>query len=254
MSRIHGSTEDGEPVRLDEAKVSEFFERRAERIPELGATRAVIYQDNHPDLAERRDAHERAHLTPLLRLTGTQRLLDVGCGTGRWTTTLGPLVSHYHGFDFASGLVAHATAMHADPPRVRFSVADASDFDLDRIGENKPFDRVLVSGVFIYLNDDALLRALRCVDAATDPEGLVLLREPVAQVERLTLVDHHSDDLASDYHAIYRTAPDLLAAAESVFAARDRVLLDRGFVYDDPGMNNRTETRQEWFLFGAGPR
>jgi SAM-dependent methyltransferase len=250
MSRIHGTSGDGNSTRLDESKVSRFFDRRAERIPELGPTRAVIYQDHDPDLAERRDAHERAHLTPLLRLTGAERLLDVGCGTGRWTTTLGPLVSHYHGFDFAEGLVAHARAEHADPPHVVFSVADVADFDLERLGEQMPFDRVLVSGVFIYLNDDALLRALHSLDGATSPDGFILLREPVAQVERLTLVDHHSEDLDAEYHAIYRTASELFAGTDEVFAPRGRVLVDRGFVYDDPSLNNRAETRQEWFLFG----
>ena len=139
MSRIHGTPEDGAP-RIDESKVSDFFQRRAARIPELGPTRAVIYQDHHPDLAERRDQHERSVLTPLLRLDGSQRLLDVGCGTGRWTATLGGLVSHYHGLDFAAGLVEHARAEHGDPPHTVFSVADASDFSLAQPQEDQPFD------------------------------------------------------------------------------------------------------------------
>jgi SAM-dependent methyltransferase len=252
MSRIHGMPADGSPVRIDESKVSQFFEQRAARIPELGPTRAVIYQDHHPDLAERRDQHERSVLTPLLRLDGAQRLLDVGCGTGRWTATLGGLVSHYHGIDFAPGLVEHARREHGDPPRTIFSVADASDFNLSQLGETQAFDRALVSGVFIYLNDDALTSALGCLDRATTPDATILLREPIAQDQRLTLVDHHSVDLDAEYHAIYRTRAELLAAANDAFAGTGRVLADHGSVYDDPTLNNRSETRQEWFLYGPG--
>lgn len=254
MSRIHGTPADGSPARLDPAEVSKFFEGRAARIPQLGPTRAVIYQDHHPDLAERRDQHERAMLTPLMRLDGSQRLLDVGCGTGRWTDTLGELVAHYHGIDFAAGLVEHARADHGNPPHTLFSVADASDFSLARLGETQPFDRALVSGVLIYLNDDALLSALECLDAATTPDALILLREPVAQEDRLTLVNHHSVDLDADYHAIYRTGAELLDAAAVAFGDTGRALVERGYVYDDPALNNRSETRQEWFLFAPGER
>lgn len=241
-------------ARIDEAKVSSFFERRAARIPELGPTRAVIYQDHHPDLAERRDQYERSVLTPKLSLDGTQRLLDVGCGTGRWTTTLDELVEHYHGIDFAEGLVEHARGTHGNPPHTMFSVADASDFTLEQLGEDQPFDRALVSGVFIYLNDEALDSALECLDSATTPDAVILLREPVAQEERLTLVDHHSADLDADYHAIYRTRAELLDAATTAFAATGRVLVDHGYVYDDPDLNNRRETQQEWFVFSVAAR
>ncbi|WP_244247109.1 class I SAM-dependent methyltransferase [Nocardioides euryhalodurans] len=247
-----GKGEEGDHLRLDSEKVSKFFERRAARIPELGATRAVIYQDRHPDLAEKRDAYERRVLTPRLELDGSQRLLDVGCGTGRWTSTISSKVASYHGIDFAPGLVEHAAAEHGQPPRVRFSVADASDFSLDSLGEHEPFDRVLVSGVFIYLNDDGLDSALRCIAGATVDGALVLLREPVAQGDRLTLVDHHSEELDADYHAVYRTRAELLGAIEAAGGVPGFTLRGHGYVYDDPDLNNRRETQQEWFLLSTG--
>jgi cyclopropane fatty-acyl-phospholipid synthase-like methyltransferase len=250
MSRVYG-TPDGRPPRIDQRKVSTFFEERAARIPELGPTRAVIYQDKHPDLAERRDQHERSLLTPKLGLTGGQRLLDVGCGTGRWTRTLRGRVARYHGIDFAPGLIEHARHEHGDPPQVVFSVADVSDFSLSQIDVDAPFDRVLVSGVFIYLNDDALDRALMCLDQVMTADALLLLREPVAQDLRLSLVDHHSEDLDADYHAIYRTREELLRASAAAFGASRRALVDHGYVYEDANLNNRRETRQEWFLFST---
>lgn len=251
MTRVYGTPEGSRSLRLDEQKVGSFFARRAERIAELGPTRAVIYQDPHPDLAERRDEHERTTLTPLLSLDGRQRLLDIGCGTGRWTPSLRDRVTHYHGIDFAPGLVEYAKATYEDLPHVRFSVADAARFTLEGLGEDEPFDRALVSGVLIYLNDEALLEALRNLDRALSPDAVLLLREPVAQRERLTLVDHHSDDLDADYHAIYRTRAELTQALDAVLGSGRRTLVGHGFVYDDPSLNNRSDTRQEWFRVGA---
>jgi SAM-dependent methyltransferase len=83
----------------------EFFEERARRVEHLGPLRAVIYQDKHPDLAERRDEAEKEKLLPILKLAPSLRLLDVGCGTGRWADTVVPLVAAYHGIDISPGLV-----------------------------------------------------------------------------------------------------------------------------------------------------
>src|SRR5690606_19433965 len=135
----------------DRAEVDAFFRQRAERIPDLGPVRAVIYQDKHLDLAERRDVAEKARIYPRLRLDGTQRLLDVGCGTGRWASTLSGSCAHYHGIDACEGLVAHARLQFAGSANCRFTVASADSFSLASIGEAEPFDRVLCAGVLIYL-------------------------------------------------------------------------------------------------------
>jgi hypothetical protein len=80
--------------------------------------------------------------------------------------------------------------------------------------------------------------------------GRILLREPVAQDERLTILDHYSDELEEEYNAIYRTRDDLLEHVATVFADANVEVLDQGYVFDDPDLNNRAETRQEWFLLG----
>ena len=236
---------------ITERSVAAFFEERVERIQAVGPTRAVIYQDNHPDLAERRDEAERARLAPLLALDGSQRLLDVGCGTGRWVETLRPRVRDYHGIDLTEGLIAYARKRFVTWSNVRFSVTQADDFTLESLGEPAPFDRVLSAGLLIYLNDDAMERALRCMRAATGEGGsLLLFREPVAQGERLTIQDHFSEDLNASYNAIYRTRDELLDVFDRVFRQAGLRVVDQGKVFDEPELSNRAETQQEWFLVG----
>jgi cyclopropane fatty-acyl-phospholipid synthase-like methyltransferase len=238
--------------RIDEDAVAAFFERRAQRIPELGPTRAVIYQDKHADLAERRDVAERQRLAPLLRLDGGQRLLDIGCGTGRWVDTLGPLVAAYHGIDLSEGLTSFARKRFAQRSHVRFTVASAVDFTLDSIGEREPFNRILVGGLLIYLNDENMGRALNCIRQAIAMEGaLLLFREPVAQRDRLTIVDHFSQDLDAEYNAIYRTRDELCESFGRAFGPAGLSVISHGYVFEEDELNNRPETRQEWFLVGA---
>ena len=251
MTRVFGDGPDGEATRIDPDSVAEFFDRRAERISELGPTRAVIYQDKHPDLAERRDAAERAALLPRLALDGSQRLLDVGCGTGRWVPSLADLTAAYHGLDLTRGLIEFAQEQYAGRDDVRFSVSSVDDFSLASLGESTGFDRVLAAGVMIYLNDDQLSRALTCIaESAAGDAPLLLFREPVAQAERLTIAEHFSDDLDAVYNAIYRNRGELERAFADVFGPHGMGVVEQGFVFDDDDLNNRKETRQEWFLVG----
>lgn len=247
MARITTAFGDASPPELDPQEVAAFFEDRARRMDEVGPTRAVIYQDKQGDLAERRDAAEVARLLPLLRLDGRQALLDVGCGTGRWSRRLVPRLARYHGIDATEGLLAHARAQHEDDSRCRFSHLHAEDLSADALGETH-FDRVLCAGICMYLNDAQLSTLFGAIVDVTAVGALVLLREPVATEARLTIKGHFSSELEHDYHAIYRSVPELMTLMRPTLLDRGFQLIDEGDVYEQDGLNNRAETRQRWFL------
>jgi SAM-dependent methyltransferase len=254
VTRTFGLGPDGKPRRIDPAAVAQFFDQRAARIRELGPTRAVIYQDRHPDLAERRDRAEKDVLLPKLGLDGRQRVLDVGCGTGRWVDEIAGRAAAYHGIDLTPGLVEFAREAYRDRSNVVFSVASAEDFSLETLHETRGFDRILSAGVMIYLNDDGVERALGCMhEALAGDAPRVLIREPIAQVERLSIIEHFSDDLDATYNAIYRTRAELVEVISDVFGDFGLGLVDHGYVFADDDLNNRAETRQEWFVIGRTP-
>ena len=58
--RIKNKLDDHTLPQIDPAEVESFFSKRAEKAKTIGSLRAVIYQDKHPDLAERRDVSEKA--------------------------------------------------------------------------------------------------------------------------------------------------------------------------------------------------
>ncbi|MGN2253511.1 class I SAM-dependent methyltransferase [Frateuria sp. GZRe12] len=248
MARITTPPNEGEQPHIAREDVYGFFENRAARIDSLGPVRAVIYQDNHPDLAERRDRAEKERLLPMLMLEGAQRLLDIGCGTGRWAGDLIPSCRHYHGIDFSPGLVAHASQQFSEHGNARFSVASADDFSLARLGEVEPFDRILCCGVLIYLNDDEVMNAFRCMAASSAPETRILLREPMGTQGRLTLQKHHSDELQHDYNAIYRTRDELVRLLQASIPGAGFAIRAEGDLFLDVSLNNRADTRQRWMI------
>lgn len=247
MARITTAFGESLPPEIDPEEVAAFFADRARRLDEVGPTRAVIYQDKQGDLAERRDAAEIERVLPILRLDGRQALLDVGCGTGRWSRRLASQVARYHGIDATDGLLAHARAQHKNDRHCRFTHLHAEQLSAVALGE-ADFDRVLCAGICMYLNDDQLTTLFLAIGDVTAAGALVLLREPVAADSRLTLKGHFSTELEHDYHAIYRSVPEFMALLQPTLQQAGFVLTGDGDVYAQDGLNNRAETRQRWFL------
>lgn len=247
MTRIISSPSDEVKPRIDKESIARFFRERAQKVDTLGAIQAVIYQDKHPILAEKRNAAEKALLLPLLKLDGKQRVLDVGCGTGRWTPDVSTSSAHYHGIDFSAELIEHAIAKHPPCENIRFSVAPAEHYSLASLGETKAFDRILCCGVMIYLNDEEVESAFHCMAASAGPKTRIVLREPVGIVQRLTIKEHFSDELDQHYNAIYRTQQELQQLMCNALFTSGFMLVAQGDVYEAQ-LNNRAETIQRWLV------
>jgi len=244
MSRIKSDKED-----IDQGAVLSFFEQRAVKAEQLGPLRAVIYQDKHPELAEKRDLAEKALLLPKLQLGSSDRVLDVGCGTGRWAEVLIPLCDTYWGVDVSPGLIEIARKRLGHHGRAHFSVCPVDELSLTRLDpRGEAFSRIACLGVFIYINDHQAERAIEAIADCAAPRCRFLWREPVGIQERLTIKEHFSEDMGQTYNAIYRTEAELLDLLAPAFLSRGFTLVDSGDVYSDAGLNNRAETKQRFFL------
>lgn len=240
-------------VDLEPHQVRDFFERRGRDIDPASPITSVLYQDKNPGLAQERDLHERTRIGALLPLQGSEHVLDVGCGIGRWAKHLGSRVAGGLGLDVSSTLVEFARSQEFETPWKfeRMSADRISREHLASLGFDRPFDLVIVSGLCIYLNDEMVDRMLAGIAEVTRAGSVVYVREPIAKTERLTLKNYWSDELNDTYNAIYRTRACFDARFREIFGRSLRVLHE-GPMYEDDGLNNRRETFQYFWILERG--
>jgi len=155
----------GTRVAIDETTVRSFFAHRHEKqLPHrLNYTN---YQDAHPELALVRDAEEKAKILPMLDIHPGMRVIDIGCGVGRWSTEILAAGADYVGVDYeqsfldlvseAQPLGSHGAWVCSDFQHVTQALADA--------GIAMPFDRVIINGIFMYINDADIPACLSQMD------------------------------------------------------------------------------------------
>lgn len=192
----------GENHEISYSATLDFFESRGRSASAEAPQTATMYQDR--DLASRRDAHERSVVLPLLAPAPGDRVLDIGCGYGRWAEELSGEVASYVGVDFSGELLKLARARGL--PRTSFQRLAAQEISATTLESPGPFDLFICSGILIYLNDVDVSRLARSIAELSGPSARVYLREPMAITgSRLTLDRFHSQELQRDYSAIYRT-------------------------------------------------
>lgn len=228
----------GEKRTIDYRSTLEFFEARA-NVSAQNVLTATMYQD--AGLASRRDRAEKETVLPRLNLREGDRVLDIGCGSGRWAELIAPNVSSYLGIDFSQGLLQVA---HARVPSAIFQCAPVNALRDEALKVPPPFTLFICSGILAYLNDGDVLRLFATISESATTASRIYVREPIATMQRLTLDGYWSEELGANYSAVYRTRAEYL----DLFSALS------GFHLRNEGepfpreLQNRAETEQRYFL------
>jgi ubiquinone/menaquinone biosynthesis C-methylase UbiE len=224
------------PINYDQTLA--FFSARGSGAT-LNHLTATMYQD--PALAARRDEAEKRTVLPVLAPRPDDRVLDLGCGAGRWADALAPCVAEYLGIDFSENLLR---AARKRVPNAFFQAMDVSSLDIAALQVAPPFSVIICSGVLAYINDADLLPLFEILSRVAAAESRIYVREPIAKIERLTLDECWSDELQASYSAIYRTRTEYLNAFEALVGFQVRVDMEP-FASE---LQNRIETQQYCFV------
>lgn len=237
-----------ERVAIDESSVQGFYADRAHRWDPDDPEGSILLQDANPGLAKRRHDHEVSLIKPWLRLASSTRVLDIGCGSGRWAQELASDVRSYDGTDVSADWVAIAEQQLSDRENVRFHKLSADDTAVGNI--DGPFDLVILAGVIQCLNDASIVRVFEnAVELC--PNGQIYCRGPLAIEVRLTLDREWSTELEHEYSAVYRTQGEFLDLIQASNAG-DLLELERSGLLYPPELSNREETRQHYWIWGVG--
>lgn len=235
-----------EKVDISYEKTKAFYDQRATKYNKEHPYISIMCQDDHPEIAEERNRVETSKILPILSLTPTSRILDLGCGIGRWADAITEKIEYYLGCDFSEELIAIAKERN-QKENYSFQAISAMDAALYCQDNGiSPFSHVIISGMMIYLNDSDVGRVLSSLDILTQKNATVYIREPMGVTNRLTLKDFYSEELKHDYNTIYRTRDEYQSMIRT-FAPHFEIY-EHGPMFEDAALNNRKETAQFYFI------
>jgi SAM-dependent methyltransferase len=163
-----------------------YWEDRARRFATEGDGLAAVCAYGMPEFYNRAiHLEQRLALEPWLKAGPGTRVLDVGCGVGRWSRLLAARGAEVLGVDLSPTMIAQArqrAAAEGVAGRCRFEVRDLATLDL---GER--FDLVLGVTVLQHILDPRQLRAALAAMTAHLAAGarMVLLEAaPASMVDR----------------------------------------------------------------------
>ncbi len=163
-----------------------YWEDRARRFAGEGAGLAAVCAYGMPEFYNRAiDLEQRLALGRWLRVTPGCRVLDVGCGVGRWSRLLAGRGATVTGVDISPTMIDEArrrALAEGVADHCRFDVSDITDLQVD--GE---FDLVLGVTVLQHILDPRALRAaLMGMSSRVASGGRIVLLEaaPTMPVSR----------------------------------------------------------------------
>ena len=214
----------GDKISIQMENVQKFYDKRASLIEEKGWG-AISLGDEDSSIAGRVYDYDRDMLFPKLGIDSKARVLELGCGMGRWAKIVLPHCSAYCGVDFSMEMLRAAEAICGSE---KCSFYNLTAFDA---AEKTPsfyggaFHCIIMFGICIYINDDELKRIFERIPTLSQPHCTICIKETAALSERLTLNGFHSEALQSSYDAIYRTPEE--------YAVLFQPLLDAGFAVSE---------------------
>ena len=201
MVRLYGEKEN-----INKENIKEFFDNRAsKKVDSLMAITSFQEKEN----LDQRQIEESKILFENIDLTG-KKIIEIGCGLGRWAEVFHDKCESYLGLDYAENLIKLAKENY-NYNNCEFQVMSALDINVDELLIKPPFDIIFVAGILIYLNDEDIPKMVNEINKIASNDKTIYIRETISVMDtRLTLKDFYSENLEEEYNAIYRTESELL--------------------------------------------
>lgn len=224
-------------IDINNQKTKIFWEDRANSNNITMAT-VLLGDDKTGKAQEDRNKKEASLLLSLLD-NRNFKILDIGCGNGRWANNLYNKIDKYLGVDYTKSLINYASSKFLDSNHITFLHSSVLDLNVEEIGTD--YDLIICTGVLMYINDLDLKKVFELIHKISPK--YFYLQESISLINsRLTLNNIESASLNANYSAIYRTPEEY----EKYFT--DFNVIKSDLLLDDK-IGGRSETNAKyWFL------
>lgn len=235
-------------IEIDNDSTKEFWENRANNIDNLqtvllGSDKTGIEQNT-------RNEHEKLIVESVIRQIQNPRILDIGCGIGRWAENLINQFDYYAGVDFSEGFINFASKKFANYSNIKFY--NNSILNLDKEILNSKFNFIICTGVLMYVNDSNLSKFFKTLKQMIANiykvyDIYIYIQESISLMDaRLTLNQFESKDLKTNYNAIYRTKQEY----EEYFKTNKFDIIKTDLLLDNKSGAREETNAQYWILKG----
>ena len=201
MARLYGEKED-----INKENIKDFFDKRASK--EVDSLMTITSFQEKENLDQRQEEESKIVLENI-DLNG-KKILEIGCGIGRWAEIFHDKCDTYLGLDFAKNLIKIAKENY-NYENCYFQEMSAVDIKIDELLVKPPFDIIFIAGVLVFLNDEDIPKMINQINKLISHEKTIYIRETISLMDtRLTLKDFYSENLETNYSAIYRTKEELI--------------------------------------------
>lgn len=231
----------GEKVNINSGNTKDFYNNRARSIQHMDNPYvSVLLGDQNPEYALAWDAYEKENILPKMLIDEHSKVLDIGCGMGRWAETLIPRSGYYCGTDLSPEMVKCAAERNHFPEK-SYDFLNYGFEEFCALPESElpcRFNRLWICGIMMYVNDNALFTGMERLLCKMDDHAKVYFTETIALEKRLTLNQFYSETLKANYDAIYRTEEEYNQVYQS--------WLNAGFQIVEQGMLPHLNKEKEY--------
>lgn len=232
-------------IEIDNNSTKEFWENRASNINNLqtvllGSDKTGIEQNT-------RNEHEKLIVESIVKQIKKPRILDIGCGIGRWAENLINQFDYYAGVDFSEGFIDYASKKFGKNENIKFY--NSSILELDDTILSSNFNLIICTGVLMYINDANISKIFDFFKRIVSNHIYIYIyiQESISLMEnRLTLNQFESKDLKTNYNAIYRTKQEY----EEYFKTNNFDIIKTDLLLDNKSGAREETNAQYWILKG----
>jgi aspartate racemase len=235
-------TQKNMPLTLDTEKIRQFWDKRARMIEnhEIGILQSTLLTKSEDD-ARKKDRTEKKILLEILKpiLNKDGIMLELGCGTGRWSRVFSRHVKKIEAYDQCHQYITIAKRItrESDIDNITYSCKC-----VEKIPHKKKYDYVVSIALLHYLNEEQFKSVIRLIKTTVKNDGYAIFRESFGVEKRFELHGYHSDVLDTEYYAVYRTSDELsLSLGRDFQKITEKITL--------PETTDKPETFQKLIIF-----